>query len=230
MTAGFSLGSFSPGTAVNAVTSVLVLEDTAPIRLGVCEAVAARSELDLVAACETVRQALDYIEDTSQPLDVAIIDLSLPDGHGTDVVAKVTELRPQCVCLVFTVLADEASIFSALRAGARGYILKESSPEELVEAIFHAETGGAPMSPEVARTVVESFRPDNVAERTGLTPREREILELLCHGTSYSEVADMLHIGRGTVHTHVKNIYRKLDVSSKAEATKVAIQRRLFIP
>ena len=86
------------------------------------------------------------------------------------------------------------------------------------------------MSPEVARTVVESFRPDNVAERTGLTPREREILELLCHGTSYSEVADMLHIGRGTVHTHVKNIYRKLDVSSKAEATKVAIQRRLFIP
>ncbi|MGE0320762.1 MAG: LuxR C-terminal-related transcriptional regulator [Polyangiaceae bacterium] len=215
---------------MNSVTSVLVLEDTAPIRLGVCEAVAARSELDLVAACETVRQALDYIEDASQPLDVAIIDLSLPDGHGTDVVAKLTELRPHCVSLVFTVLADEASIFSALRAGARGYILKESSPEELVEAIFHAETGGAPMSPEVARTVVESFRPDSVAQRTGLTPREREILELLCHGTSYSEVADMLHIGRGTVHTHVKNIYRKLDVSSKAEATKVAIQRRLFIP
>ncbi len=215
---------------MNPVTSVLVLEDTAPIRLGVCEAVAAHAELDLVAACETVRHALDYIEDLSQPLDVAIIDLSLPDGHGTDVVARLTEVRPNCVSLVFTVLADEASIFSALRAGARGYILKEASPEELVESIFHAETGGAPMSPEVARRVVESFRPDSVAERTGLTPREREILELLCHGTSYSEVADMLHIGRGTVHTHVKNIYRKLDVSSKAEATKVAIQRRLFIP
>ncbi|MCA9629893.1 MAG: response regulator transcription factor [Myxococcales bacterium] len=215
---------------MNNVTSVLVLEDTAPIRLGVCEAVAAHSDLDLVAACETVRQALDYIEDLTQPLDVAIIDLSLPDGHGTDVVARLTELRPNCVSLVFTVLADEASIFSALRAGARGYILKESSPEELVESIFHAETGGAPMSPEVARRVVESFRPDSAAERTGLTPREREILELLCHGTSYGEVADMLQIGRGTVHTHVKNIYRKLDVSSKAEATKVAIQRRLFIP
>lgn len=215
---------------MNSVTSVLVLEDTAPIRLGVCEAVAAQAELDLVAACENVRQALDYIEDLSQPLDVALVDLSLPDGHGTDVVARLSEMRPNCVSLVFTVLADEASIFSALRAGARGYILKESSPEELVEAIFHAETGGAPMSPEVARRVVESFRPESVAQRTGLTPREREILELLCHGTSYSEVADMLRIGRGTVHTHVKNIYRKLDVSSKAEATKVAIQRRLFIP
>lgn len=212
------------------VTSVLVLEDTAPIRLAVCDAIAAEHELNLVAACETLRQALGYIDDLSAPLDVAIIDLSLPDGHGSDVIARLNKVRPSCVSLVFTVLADEASIFSALRAGARGYILKDSSPEQLIEAIFHAEIGGAPMSPEVARRVVESFRPRSALVHTGLTPREHEILELLCHGTSYGGVAEMLSIGRGTVHTHVKNIYRKLDVSSKAEATKVAIQRRLFIP
>lgn len=212
------------------VTSVLVLEDTAPIRVAVCDAVALERDLDLVATCETVRQALDYVEDLSAPLDVAIIDLSLPDGHGSDVIARISKLRPSCVSLVFTVLADEKSIFSALRAGARGYILKDSSPEQLIEALFHAETGGAPMSPEVARRVVESFRPRSALQHTGLTPREHEILELLCHGTSYADAAEMLQIGHGTVHTHVKNIYRKLDVSSKAEATKVAIQRRLFIP
>lgn len=217
------------------MTHVLVVEDDAEIRQSVADVIAAHPSLVLAADVGTAGEAIDYVAIEDQPLDVAIVDLGLPDGHGNDVIARITAERPQAACLVFTVLADEGSIFAALRAGARGYLLKSDTPEELVSAVEHAETGGAPLSPEVARKVVESFSrgkrsPQAEPSESGLTPREHQILELLCHGTSYGEVAAMLNIGRGTVQTHVKSIYRKLDVSSKAEATKVAVQKRLFVP
>lgn len=175
------------------------------------------------------REAVGLVEGAT-PIDVAVVDLGLPDGHGADLIALLRDARPDAASLVFTVFADETSIFRALHAGAQGYLLKDASPEEVREAIRHAWTGGAPLTPEVARKVIESFRPKPAAPRTTLTPREREVLELLCHGSTYSEVGRMLSIGEGTVHTHVKSIYRKLDVTSKTEATKVAIQQRLFVP
>lgn len=207
---------------------ILLVEDDDAVRNGVGRVLSEAGTLHLVEACPTATDALRVI-DTDATIDLALVDIGLPDGSGTAVIQRLRDTRPDAVALAFTIFADDVTIFSALKAGARGYLLKDTSPDELVASVHQALTGGAPLTPAVARRVVDSFVPIRNDE-TNLTPREREILELMCHGISYREAADQLGIGAATVQTHVKSIYRKLGVSSKAEATKVAIQRGLFVP
>ena len=207
---------------------VFLVDDDPEVRAGI-ESVIERHEagLTVVASVGTVNAALEVIE-SDAAIDVSIVDLGLPDGHGNALIARVVATRPDSAVLVFTVFGDDESIFSALRAGADGYLLKDASSEEVLEAARHAWTGGAPMTPEVARKVVQSFRPDAADPTLAITEREREVLELMSAGSTYSEIGDMLQISPGTVHSHAKNIYRKLDVTSKTEAVKIAIQQRLF--
>jgi len=216
--------------AEGAVLSVFLVDDDPAVRRGIEAAIASRpEELCLAASAASARQARSVIESDAQ-IDVSIVDLGLPDGHGADLIARLVETRPESAVLVFTVFGDHASIFRALRAGAHGYLLKDASVQEVIEGVRHAWTGGAPMTPEVARLVVESFRPTSPDNPPRMTPREQQVLELLCHGLSYSEVADALHVRHATVQSHVKSLYRKLDVNSRGEAMKVAIQQSLFVP
>jgi DNA-binding NarL/FixJ family response regulator len=173
-----------------------------------------------VTACNDVASAVHAI-DSRNPFDAAVVDLGLPDGNGLDVIRYLRHRRSSCPVIVFTIHGDDAALFDALRAGASGYLLKQTPPEHLHTALLDSLAGGAPMSPAIARRVVASFTVDDEPQEA-LTAREREVLVLLARGHTYTDIATALGIGLGTVQGYVKTIYKKLEVSSKAEAAAYA--------
>ncbi|HLP98112.1 MAG TPA: response regulator transcription factor [Sideroxyarcus sp.] len=164
--------------------------------------------------------------------DLALIDLSLPDGSGTTVVEALSTRFPQCMIVVATIFDDDDHLFPALRAGAQGYLLKDQPPEQLVTQLQGINNGHPPLSPSVARRLLDHFREGSeqlkaVPEDILLTPREREVLVQLTRGISIADIGAVMNISRHTVGDHVKNIYRKLNISSRAEAALQAKQMGL---
>lgn len=163
-----------------------------------------------------------------QAFEVALIDLCLPDIPGEDVVRQLRSFRPQDAIVAFTVRFDDQAIFSALRAGASGYVTKDASEQAVVEAVQSAAAGAAPFSPAISLSVARSFwgsppqaRGSQQAPRSAsLTPRERQVLDLVCTGASYQEIGHALGVSLGTIQTHIKSIYTKLGVANKAEAMR----------
>ncbi len=161
--------------------------------------------------------------------DLALIDLSLPDGNGTTVIEAMSARFPASVIVVATIFDDDGHLFPALRAGAQGYLLKDQAPEQLVKQLRGISEGNPPLSPSVARRLLDHFRIEQeiakteIAEDILLTPREREVLMQLTRGISIADIGAVMGISRHTVSDHVKNIYRKLNISSRAEA---ALQAR----
>ena len=151
---------------------------------------------------------------------VVLMDINLPGISGIETTALVKQVLPEIQVIMVTVYRDHDKIFSALKAGASGYLLKRSSPSELRDAIRDVLTGGAPMSAEIARRVVEAFHQPSVSatDEANLSPRETEILELLCEGLANKEIADRLTISIETVRVHLKHVYEKLHVRSRTEA------------
>jgi DNA-binding NarL/FixJ family response regulator len=152
--------------------------------------------------------------------DIVLMDIGLPDISGIEGVRTVKTNFPDMLVLMFTVFEDDDKIFDAIRAGASGYLLKKTPPEEIVEAIRDLYHGGAPMSASIARKVIQSFQsqPSHVMEDYQLTAREKEILYSLVDGLSYKKIADKYFVSISTIRTHICNIYHKLHVNSKAEA------------
>lgn len=171
-----------------------------------------------VCACPSGEDALKVIP--RDPPDVILMDLHLPNLSGIETTARLKQVLPKLSIIMITVYADAESVFKALRAGACGYLLKRSSPEEILAAITDVSKGGAPMTSEIARKVVAVFQePKAVAtEEEDLSRREREILEALCHGYSNQDIAARLSLSVETVRWHLKKIYEKLHVSSRTEA------------
>jgi DNA-binding NarL/FixJ family response regulator len=164
--------------------------------------------------------------------DLALIDLSLPDGSGTTVVQALSARFPRCMIVVATLFDDDDHLFPALRAGAQGYLLKDEAPEELVKQLRGINEGHPPLSPSIARRLLSHFRiePEKpVKEETQLTPREREVLGALARGITIANIGDELKISRHTVGDHVKNIYRKLNITSRAEAALQAKNMGLLL-
>lgn len=192
---------------------LLIVEDDPWVRRGVADVLASVE----VAACATGRDALAQ----PGPFDVALVDIGLPDISGTAVIAELR--RRGCVPVAFTVFDDAKTVLTALRAGARGYILKSTPTERILPQLREALAGGMPLSPAVAALVVETMLSSTESERR-LTERESELLALLARGATYAQCASALGIGVGTVQGYVKNIYGKLDVSSKAEAAVAAVR------
>jgi DNA-binding NarL/FixJ family response regulator len=157
--------------------------------------------------------------------DVVLMDIELPGMSGIEGIQKIREKHPEIDTIMLTVHEDDKMVFNSLCAGATGYLIKTTPPARLLEAIKDVKEGGAPMSAGVARMVIQSFQssPQKI-----LTPRESEILSLLCEGKSYKMIAAALFISQGTVHSHIKNIYRKLEVNSKSEAVAKAFQEKLI--
>jgi DNA-binding NarL/FixJ family response regulator len=152
--------------------------------------------------------------------DVILMDINLPGMSGIDCIRQLKRLLPSSQLVMLTVLEDHERIFASLAAGASGYLLKNTPPARLLEAIREVHGGGAPMSAQIARSVVETFRqatPVNDASGV-LTPREQEILGLLAKGFLYKEIADQLSLSIETVRSHIRNIYEKLHVRSRTEA------------
>lgn len=177
------------------------------------------------AACASAEEALKCLSD-SVP-DVVLMDIHLPGQSGIECVGRLRRLLPQTQVIMLTVEEDSEQVFESLKAGATGYLVKHVTPEEILEAVADVHSGGAPMSSHIARRVVTAFRQPSAAataEAASLTPREEDILHLLAKGNRSKEIADQLRISTGTVNTHVRHIYEKLHVRSRAEAVARFVQ------
>jgi DNA-binding NarL/FixJ family response regulator len=199
------------------MTSVAIIEDSNTMRNTLVELINSAPGYRCVCACSTSKQAL--IEVPKLRPDVALMDVHLPDESGVVCTARLTEKMPTLQVIMVTVYKDTDLIFQALKAGASGYILKRFRPEEIIQAIAEVRAGGAPMTSEIARMVVRSFRSTSAApEGTGLTIREAEILELLAQGLSNKEIGHKINIAAGTVRNHLGHIFQKLHVRCRTEA------------
>lgn len=206
---------------------VLLVEDDATVRNSIASAIEwPGSRVQLAAAVGTASDALRLVQ-SGLPFDVALVDMGLPDMRGTHVVRAIAAGQ-QAVCLVFTVFDDPQTVMEAISAGARGYLLKSSPIETVLEGIREVGIGGGTMTPSIARLVLELLREQqhideaDVSGVESLTPRERDVLKLLARGLTYQQVAHQLSIKLGTVQGYVKRIYEKLQVDTKAEAAAFA--------
>ncbi len=164
---------------------------------------------------------LNVVSETGKAMpDIMLMDIGLPHISGIEGVRTVKTNFPQIQVMMFTVFEDDEKIFDAIRAGASGYLLKKTAPEEIVDAIKELYHGGAPMSASIARKVIQSFQsqPALPADDYQLTVRETEILYSLVDGLSYKKIAEKYCVSVSTVRTHICNIYDKLHVNSKAQA------------
>src|SRR5436309_1982016 len=200
------------------MTKVALVEDSVAMRRNLERMLRRAKGVRCVCVCASAEEALDQIPG-KQP-DVILMDINLPGASGIECTARLTRQLPAAQVIMLTVYEDTASIFSALKAGACGYLLKRSSPAEILEAMTTVRTGGAPMTSEIARKIVNAFQSPvpNPADAAMLSAREIEILELLSQGRVSKEIADQLSISYHTVRVHLKHIYEKLHVRSRSEA------------
>lgn len=207
------------------MTRVAIVEDNKVIRESLVAYVHLDPELQCICTCATAEEALAVLP--QQRPDVVLMDIQLPQQSGIECTAQLKQLLPEVRIIMVTVYGDPDLILKALRAGACGYLLKRCTPEELITAVREVQQGGAPMSREIARKVITYFQEaaqppgpatDSVAAVDNLSPREREILELLTQGFSDKEIAEKLGVKHGTVRWHLQHVYEKLHVRSRTEA------------
>lgn len=197
---------------------VALVEDLADVRESWTHLIDGIPNLKCVCTCASGEEALRRLPE--EKVDVVLMDIRLPRISGIACTARLKPLMPGTQILILTVSADTDTIFRALEAGADGYLLKRCSPQELHAAVMDVLKGGVPMTSEIARRVIASFRrqpaKSDVAIR--LTPREEEILTLLAKGFANKEIADKISVSYETVRDHLRNIYEKLHVHSRTEA------------
>lgn len=206
--------------------SVGLVEDNAGIRRAFQRLINETPGFSCICVCDCGEDALEEI-----PLhlpDVVLMDLHLPNMSGIECTARLKELLPSLQVIIVTVYDDTETVFKALRAGASGYLLKRADPEKILEAITDVSKGGAPMTSEIARKVIETFQvpapPAN--DESNLSRREQEILELLSQGFSNKEIGSRLSVSFDTVRWHLKQIYVKLHVRSRTEAAHKFLRTR----
>ncbi|GAA5482318.1 response regulator transcription factor [Haloferula sargassicola] len=198
--------------------TVAIVEDNAALANGLRKIVESSDDFQCLGLWTTGEEALPKL-DAFRP-QVVLMDINLPGMSGIETTARLKRHLPEIQVVIVTVYRDHDKIFAALKAGASGYLLKRSTPAEVRDAIRDVLSGGAPMSAEIARRVVEAFHQParEPQEEINLSPRETEILELLCEGLANKEIAHRLGISTETVRVHLKHIYEKLHVRSRTEA------------
>jgi len=199
------------------VIRVLIVEDDDGVRESIAELLGRAEKIECVGQFGAAEAALRQFP-VLVP-DVAMLDINLPRMSGIQCAKQIKAARPETQILMLTIYDDSEQVFQALRAGASGYLLKCSSPDEIVQAIRDVYDGGAPMSRQVARKVIGFFQGIGKSEPTieTLTPREQEVLRYLARGLLYKEIAESLSISVETVRGHLHNIYGKLHVQSRTE-------------
>lgn len=213
------------------VRSVLIVEDDRRFRDAFTRTFVDSTDFFVSAAVGTVAAALGVLREAAP--DLLVVDLGLPDGSGLDVIRESVRRHPDGAILVVTVFGDEEHVVNAIEAGASGYLLKDSSDEELLAAARDLLAGGSPISPMVARLVLNRMRaaPDAVVHRdeeVELSDREAQILGYVAKGFSFGDICRLLNITANTVKTHVNRIYRKLAVHSRAQAVYEATRLGLI--
>jgi DNA-binding NarL/FixJ family response regulator len=234
-----NVGHAGPGSATGVpMNHILLLEDLPQIRSWLTELVRQVFPQSRVWEAARVQDALDLI--ASQRFNLALVDLGLPDGSGVDVVSALREAQPEAQSVVVTIHDDDEHLFPALQAGAAGYLLKEQARELIAEQLKRMSQGEPPLSPSIARRVIAYFAAQArnqpreqapsgpVIPHVALTERESEVLLRVAKGFTLPEIAVQLGLSRHTIADYVKQIYRKLNVSSRAEAALEAQRLGLF--
>jgi DNA-binding NarL/FixJ family response regulator len=214
-------------TQSQSVIKVTIIEDLRDVREGLAVLINGSPGFRCIASFRTMEDALRSINGNLP--DVVLTDIGLPGMSGLEGIGILKERHPDLPIIALTVYDDDERIFDALCAGASGYLLKNTPPVRLLESLKEVATGGAPMSPEVARRVIKLFREFRPPDRSpsNLTQQETELLKLIVDGHSYKTAATRLDISTSTVSFHLQNIYNKLQVHTKSEAVAKALRNKL---
>lgn len=203
-----------------AVVTIAIVEDIAEIRNGLQLLINGVAGYRCDQVFDSAESALEVL--SGSPPDIVLMDIGLPGLSGIEATSILSKTHPDLQIVMLTVYEENEYIFESLAAGAIGYVLKNAAPHELLHAVEQVISGGSPISGAIARRVVEHFRKPTIDPKLGsLSPRETEILDLLVQGIRFKEIAERLFISRETVRTHTRNIYKKLQVTSRAEAAAV---------
>ncbi|MFQ5997419.1 MAG: response regulator [Dehalococcoidales bacterium] len=212
---------------------LLLVDDHPLFRRGIATALANQENLEIVAEAADGLEAIEKAEEVVP--DVILMDLNMPRCSGLEATQALQTKMPQVNILVLTVSDNEADLFAAIKFGATGYILKNTEPEELIQAIFHIAQGGVIISPIMASKLLTEFKgletgaekkPAQEAE-ANLSPREDEVLRLVAQGATNKEIADSLFISENTVKTHLRNIMDKLHLANRSQAAAYAVKKGL---
>lgn len=198
--------------------ALVIVDDLAEVREGLQQFISLNPDLKVIDTFSTAEEALHELPELKP--DIVIMDISLPGMNGIECIRQVKEKCPGTQFMMFTVYENDEKVFEALKAGASGYLLKNTGLQQITEAIKELYNGGSPMSANIARKLVTLFR-ENEKETTEtelLTRREQELLQLLSKGLLYKEISSQLSITLNTVKQHIHNIYEKLHVQNRTEA------------
>jgi DNA-binding NarL/FixJ family response regulator len=201
--------------------SLAIVEDLAEVREGLQQFISLNQEFEILGAFETAEEALNNLPRLNP--DIVIMDINLPAMSGIECIRQLKKKIPRTQFMMFTVYENDEKVFEALKAGASGYLLKNTGLLQLIEALKELYNGGSPMSANIARKLVTLFRAEHLeVEPTGISKREKEVLQLLSKGLLYKEIASQLGISIGTVRQHIHKIYEKLHVQNRTEALNKA--------
>ena len=204
---------------------IAIVEDDEEIRANLSHRIGTTTAFRLLGSYPDAEAALGDLP--KHKPDVVLMDIGLPGVDGIECVRQLKLKMPDTQFLMLTVYEDSNRLFKSLVAGASGYLLKRTPPAKLVSAIREAYAGGSPMTPQIARRLVQHFQqvPEPSAEMQRLTPREGQVLDQLAKGFRYKEIVDNLHISPGTLHSYIRSIYDKLHVHSRTEAVVMYLHR-----
>lgn len=205
--------------------NIIIIEDNKYMREGWSTVLGLEADLNVLAEYESCEDAFKGTK--LSKADVILLDIQLPGMLGTEGVRIIKEKNPGVAVLMVTIHDDDERIFKALKNGAIGYLSKKVSPEELIEAVHDAHEGGSPMSPNIARKVINSFQRPNDST-IELSDTEIEVLKLLAEGNSYKGISKEVYLSVDGVRYHIRNIYNKLEVSNKSEAVAKALRDKLI--
>jgi DNA-binding NarL/FixJ family response regulator len=207
--------------------SVVVFEDNKHLRESLQLLVSSSEKFECIGAFPDTRNVVAVINKLMP--DIIVTDIEMPVMNGIDATRLIKNKFPEIPILILTVFDDSERIFQSLQAGGNGYLLKNSSPDEILNALTDVYNGGSALSPAVARKVIQYFQSSIPVQQNNyhLTAKEKELLQCLVQGMSYKMIADAMMISFETVKSHVKNVYRKLHVSSNSEAVAKALKQKI---
>lgn len=205
------------------VIKIIIIEDNRQFRESLAILLNGMEKYSVVGTYEQCEDALENIK-SNQP-SIVLIDLDLPGMHGIEGIRRIKKLLPEVDIMVITINQNSDMVFKALSAGAVGYICKDSDYSKFIRSIEEVTAGGAPMSSNIARLVVDSFQSKY---KSPLSTRETQVLVHLADGKTYNQIADILYIHMETVKSHIKNIYSKLQVNNKADAIVKAMKSKII--
>jgi DNA-binding NarL/FixJ family response regulator len=206
-------------------TKILIYDDNTDLREGICHLLRLREEYEVVGEFGDAKNVAKEVSHLKP--DVILMDIEMPGITGVEAVKKIRAIDQKTQIIMLTVFDDQGHIFEALQSGANGYLLKRNASDRLVQSIEEVLSGGAPMSPSIARLIISEMQLRKPQENYQLSVREKEILKSLATGNSFKLIASDLQISLETVRTHIKRIYEKLQVHSQIEAVSKALNEKL---